>query len=510
MQPLSCQKGFVIPIIVIIIAAFSIGLAGPVVYPRIKTQVEQITKPKPTPMSEQSTEFEQSSATQSAGESQKPVVNINVETKIAQESEEKSEPEMKEKQVKEDDEDKAKGTGKKDEEEQGQRKEGIEDEPPLNLTFKALDFNKLYPLISNLPIPTPKPLTSLIGKIKVYPGLFSSSSPTPSPTPTPVLPRKAIVVVLDTVKVHDDEDPALNGEIQIVTSTRTGFTEQVTAWPVKNWDEADSGNTLKIDRPIFILPKDLVDEKLGVWISVVENDSLPSSATGLINKSLKISEGSALLLADPATFLAAYALEKALDKFLDWLGGEEHIGTLATVLYKSQNFGMGSENKKSFTTKKGNATITYTVWELTIPEKPLRVDIKVKKVKVYESGDIWPNDGDLYIWTYVSDGFDGREPHGFTTRIPKKGTHTKEDDSTWNVDQEIISITTQSPVLYYEIGVWDDDGSTSNDDQLEIVTDTLYINVHTPGEVIQASKDGDDGVDASATIEREVRFFAAD
>lgn len=363
-----------------------------------------------------------------------------------------------------------------------------------------------------MPTPTSTPFTSsFIGKIKI-PSLFSGSSPSPTPTPTsPPQPKKAIVVTLDKVKVHNDEDPGpLNGEVQIVTSAQTGFTKQSTAWPIKNWDEADSGNTLKIDRPIFVLPKDLVDEKLGIIISVVENDSLPKSAPKLIDKAFKMSEGTSLLVADPATFLATYALNKATDKFLDWLGSNELIGTYAGVLYKSKNFGMGDESKKTYTVKRKNATITYTVREVNIPEKPLRVDIKVKKIKVHESGDIWPNDGDLYVYSFVSDGFEGEKPHGWKVRTPKKGTHTKEDDSTWNIDKEIFSAKVTGPILYYEIGVWDDDGDTSNDDQLEIVTDTLYMDYHKAGEVIKSKKDGDDGVDAGATIEREVRFYAAD
>lgn len=523
MKPLSCQgsltsqKGFAPAIILIIVAAFSVGLLGPVVYPKVKLQVEQLAKLKSTPTPEQSQQVEEQEASEAAEESkideekvadksQSPSININVQTNI-QDQEEKEEAE--DEVVGEDAEGKSQNTGKKDEEEQGQKQEGVEDEPPVDLTFKVLDFSKLSGLIKSLPTPTPTPfIKSYIGKIKLFSGLTSSPTPTPSPTPAP--PKKAIVVVLDKVKVHDDEDPALNGEVQIVTSAKTGFTEQTTAWPIKNWDETNSGDTLKIDRPIFVLPKDLVDEKLAIWISVVENDSLPKSASKLIEKSYKISEGTSLLLADPTTFLASYALEKASDKFLDWLGSNELIGTYATVLYKSKNFGMAGENIKSYTEKKKNATITFTVREVTIPEKPLRVDIKVKKIKVDESGDIWPNDGDLYVWSYVSDGFDGQKPHGFTTRTPKKGTHTKEDNSTWNIDTEIFSAKVTGPILYYEIGVWDDDGDTSNDDQLEIVTDTLYMNSHKSGEVIKSEKDGDDGVDASATIEREIRFFAAD
>lgn len=497
----SCQKGFAGPLIlIIIIAAFGAGLIGPVVYPQVRVQVEKLAKLKPTPAPERSQPVE----TKQASEAANVQINIADQGLKAQEAASTTE-------TQEIDQDKSEPnqTGQKDEKEEG-KIEGIEDEPPLDIPFKVLDFNKLFLSLSSVK-PTSSPITNYIGKIKI-PGFLSGPTPTstPKPSPTPALPKTAIVVTLDKVKVHDDEDPALNGEVQIVTSVRTGFTEQKTGWPIKNWDETNSGDTLKIDRPIFVLPKDLVDEKLAIWITVVENDSLPKSAPKLIEKSLKISEGSSLLLADPTTFLASYALEKATDKFLDWLGGNEHIGTLAIVLNKSKNFGMGDTNVKSYTEKKKNATITYTVREVTIPEKPLRVDIKVKKIKIDESGDIWPNDGDLYVWAYVTDGFDGREPHGQITRIPKKGTHTKEDNSTWNIDTEIFSGTITSPILYYEIGVWDDDGDTSNDDQLEIATDTLYMNYHKAGEVIKSGKDGDDGVDASATIERETRFYAAD
>lgn len=505
------QNGIAIPLIVVIIAiaSFGLGIVGPAIYPQVKLQIEKlVVNPAPGPDTKESTESSSQTSDQQAPE--ESLDSQNEEEKSTAPSK-KSTITEKESKDSEDEEGKAEGTGQKDEKEKNQKEEGVENQPPVNLNFKVLDFAKLAGLVKLLPTPTPTPfILKYIGKIKI-PSFFSGStpSPTPTPQPTPVPSNKAIVITLDTVEIHDDEDPALNGEVQIVASVRTGFKEQLIAWPIKNWDEANDGDVLDIHKPIFVLPKSEIDEKIAMWITVSENDSLPSSATGLIEKAYDISAGSSLIYDNPLSALKDELYAQTIGRFLNWLGSEEHIGTYATILVKPFNYGLNNETKKTITQRKGDATFTYTIREVTIPDKPLRVDVKLKKIKVGENGDYdyAGGDGDLYVWTAVSDGFKDKEMNALTRRIPSSGLHDVSDNESWNVDEELLSATISGPILYYEIGVWDED-DVGNDDQLEIVSDTLFMSDYKAGDVLKISDDGDDGVDADATIEREIRFYA--
>lgn len=393
-------------------------------------------------------------------------------------------------------------------EEKNQKTEGIEDEPPVNLTFKALDFSKLYKPILLLPTTTP----ALVINNNISRSTVKTSSPTPTPKPTtaPIPSNKAIVITLDTVKIHDKEDPFSNGEVQIVTSTRTGSIEQVNAWPYKNWAEANNGATLKVNQPIFVYPKDSIDEKMAILISVVENDSLPKSAPGLIKKATDISTGSNSVYQDPTIISKEDLYNQTIDKYTKWLGLEQHIGTLATVFYKSQNFGMGSEHKKTFIVKRKNATITYTVREVPMPEKPLKVTITVLNVKPGFYGKYKPGSLMSYAWTYVSDGFEGKDPHGLPKRIPEKNAWDSSTSSGWSPNKQVFYGKITGPIVYYEVGAWTNHNNLSNDDQWEIASDTLYMANYKAGDVITTSQDGDDGVNVSGTIKREIKFSAAD
>lgn len=110
MKPLSCQKGFAIPIIVIIIAVFSAGLLGSAVYPQVKLQmnkffpseIEKMIVPKETEKDTLENENQTEKATEETQSSQDSNQGQTSDDKIAQEV-----------AMSEDEEGKAKGTDKK-------------------------------------------------------------------------------------------------------------------------------------------------------------------------------------------------------------------------------------------------------------------------------------------------------------------------------------------------------------------------------------------------------------
>lgn len=122
-------RGIAAPLIIIIIAAFGLGLAGSVVYPKIKIQIEQLIS-KLTPLPEERQD----------SESQQTEERAETEEKLSDNGEQDQQEVMEESEPDQQDEGKPepKQTGQKDIAEEG-KIEGVEDDLPADLTFKVLD-----------------------------------------------------------------------------------------------------------------------------------------------------------------------------------------------------------------------------------------------------------------------------------------------------------------------------------------------------------------------------------
>ena len=393
----------------------------------------------------------------------------------------------------------------------------------INQNFTTFDFRAI-----DFPLSTPRPsnnsiLYNAIGRLRAL-NINPSPSPALSPTPTTQTSNDkkwAMVVILNWVLIHDDKDPASNGEAQFVIGAKSGDIEQHSAAPFVNWYEVNNGSKAKVNRPIFVAPWDKLGDKVAIWISAVDNDSLPEWANDIIKKSTSLYNGLGLLY---QTGAASQANSFVTNSFLGWLGSEEHIGTLTKVLSKSDNYGFGQGPfTKEYEERFGDATFNYDVVRVPIPQKPLKVDIALKKIYGGETGDYdyAGGDGDLYIWTLASDGFaGGSELNAQTKRIPGDGTHGLEDHHDWNVDTNIFSHVTNSPVVFYEVGVWDKD-PTSNDDELAIASFRtfpglieLYSSQGNYIDTVKHDRDGDfpadEGLDADADVEVETKTTSVD
>jgi hypothetical protein len=300
----------------------------------------------------------------------------------------------------------------------------------------------------------------------------------------PIIPKRALAIVLESITVLDDQDPFNNGEMQIMSVVKSGNTLQKSAAPYANWYEVNGGDTVKIEKPIFVLPMDQLGDKVAIAITAMDNDSLPSSAQGLLN-----------LQFDAARFMnSIYGydhVESAIDwaqgvgqRFMNWLGGEEEIGQHINLLTKSNNYGLKNANDVlTVREKNGDAIFRYKVMQVAIPPKPMRVEVTQKDFEGFETGDSLGMEGELYFWDYVSDGWDSQgNPAGQATKIPSSGTHDLDDNEDWwNMDKIIYSGLTQSPLIYVESGIWDDDSPTSNDDELGIWRNTIVVGDHLSG-----------------------------
>ncbi len=283
--------------------------------------------------------------------------------------------------------------------------------------------------------------------------------------------KRAVVIQLDTIKVLDDQDFFSNGELQVVTAVKSGSTVQKTASPYVNWYEADGGDTVKIAKPIFVLPEDQLGDNITILITAMDNDSLPATARGVLDLGFDINAYVAGISAAGTLDDAINYAENKKDTFLDWIGGSELIGNHTNLLLKKDNYGFKSENDfRTISKKSGNMEVTYRMYHVAIPQKFLKVEVTLQSFRGGETGDdVVSGAGDLYIWNYVGDGFaENGDATGQAVRVNQDGLHDVADGESWTINKTIYSGITRSPVLYLESGVWDAD-DTSNDDTVTIL-----------------------------------------
>lgn len=332
----------------------------------------------------------------------------------------------------------------------------------------------------------------------------------------PPPPEKYIVVKLKSVQIHNDNDPADNGEIQLVTTVRSGKSVQRTATPYSDWFEANDGNTWYVNKPIFVLREKDMGDKLLIAMTALDNDGLPSWGSELLRAYLTPAE---ILTSVPDSALGVAGVDFRFDptnRFISWLSGSEHVGTNINVLAKKANFGIPKNDwRKHFTYRSGNATFDYVVYKSDVPKKAHQVDVTLKSFQGGETGDpaytvdfyFWSetfsDDGDLYIWSHVTDGAESTKTSA--VRVPGSDFHDVDDGNGWALDRNIYSAVTTSPVIYIESGVWDDD-DTSNNDQLVLLTRAIDIStIEKPTTFNLVSNDTENGLDANGRLYIEVK-----
>ena len=98
-----------------------------------------------------------------------------------------------------------------------------------------------------------------------------------------------IVIVLDSVKVIDDTDPAAEGEVMFLLTGKSGDIEQQVAFPMRIWYEMNDNDSILKGHtenrvPIFAAPESELDDALAITISAIDNDDVPGWLATLARK----------------------------------------------------------------------------------------------------------------------------------------------------------------------------------------------------------------------------------
>jgi len=312
------------------------------------------------------------------------------------------------------------------------------------------------------------------------------SRPIPQPTP---MPDSYIVVTLDRIVVHDDQDPAAEGELQVITLAATSDKAQTMYWPVELWQPVNSGGAVlgsgesyDWERvPIFSLKQSEMGEKLAISFRAIDNDDLPNWLEALLDilsapASLvgTVVELLADLLPLPPLQAAAYLESQLEEAFNDLVADNEVIGAVTQIYDRAEDWGVRDE---PYVLRRGGMTVSYSIHRVSVP-KGSSLGIKINKIVVRETGDYF--DGEVWFRIRCATGFGEERIDQVVYRFPRSGTfgwgggNTLEGPPGPTVEISpgvfqatnlpIIEFEGNGPFTFLEISVWDEDEPELGDD----------------------------------------------
>jgi hypothetical protein len=321
--------------------------------------------------------------------------------------------------------------------------------------------------------------------------------PLPPVFPTAPNPNSYVVVTLDSVTIHDDEDPFGSGEVVLMTATASAGKVQQIHWPGKHWQDANSGETLldlakaptvpkklndlnpvlAVTReqeaiPIFAMKESEMGRDLAIFIMAVDDDQIKDWLKFLIEKGMAkaaglVAEwaGGGPLAQEGAEFIGG----KIGEALVEWLSQAEEIGIHVHKFSKEQDWGVGQTHE--FRAK--GMTVRYTIRRVTPPE--MRLSVFLRAVVTHDSSEPWyRGDGDCYLFARAAMNFVGNELN--TTPFSRNDDQTPDcnDGTVLRFDQELRTEGGIWPFLYVEVAVLEDDSPADDDDTLAIAAFTVF------------------------------------
>jgi len=312
------------------------------------------------------------------------------------------------------------------------------------------------------------------------------SRPIPPPS---VFPDSYIVVTLDRIVVHDDQDPAAEGELQVITLAATGDKAQTMYWPVELWRPVNSGGSVlgsgesyDWERvPVFSLKESEMEEKLAISFRAIDNDDLPNWLEGLIeilSAPASLLASVVELLADllplPPLEAAAYLESQLEEAFNDLVADNEVIGAVTQIYDRAGDWGVREE---PYVVRRGGMTVTYSIHRVFVP-KGSSLGVKINKIVVRETGDYF--DGEVWFRIRCATNFGEDRIEQIVYRFPRSGTYswgggnTLEGPAGPTVEVSpgvfettklpIIEFEANGPFIFLEISIWDEDEPDIGDD----------------------------------------------
>ncbi len=299
--------------------------------------------------------------------------------------------------------------------------------------------------------------------------------------------RKWIVVTLDKIRVYDGGDGDDVAEIQFASGGKSGRWYEGQFGPNYLWWEAEDGDWIRINKPIFIRRKDHLEDKIALWVTVAD---LSKGYGTLSPRSIR--NGVEAFYNNPGAFLQAGSrrdeLISSYTSAMSQVSNEESewqpLSTMTVLLKKDDEYGLRgvSERRvgKTRLVRSGNIAFVYTIHEVLSPDKKVNVKLELKKIRTGASGDSYENPGDLIALTQVGDGFRSGGAFNFVRRRFPTDDDWEEKGwfENWEINGEMFKADVTGPVVYLEVVNYDYD-DTSNSELLGAAGMTLYLEDYT-------------------------------
>ncbi|MCW3978037.1 MAG: hypothetical protein NWE77_08900 [Candidatus Bathyarchaeota archaeon] len=317
-----------------------------------------------------------------------------------------------------------------------------------------------------------------------------------------------IVVELKNVTIHDDSDPWAEGEIEMGTVAMSGKgVTHVLSWPIlvedSSWYEADDGNTIIVDAPIFCQREDEMSDVLAVFIVGIDNDEIPEWLSTFADIWFGLGQTLSGLIPEIGPILeGALQLEEiGVDALLEYLGEPERLGLHGNVLIPSD----WKDGYLAVEEKAGDMTVRYEIRRIQVPVRTPPISVKLLNVKDIDidDDDGWGDYGtsEPFIHTRVLDDLTAPEQ---LIQTEDFGPVDKDTRTTWTINKEIFRVGAIGPFLHVEIDVWEEDNPSGGDDNdmLGIYSHTFYPDENWGiGSTIVERRSGLDEGDVRITFE---------
>lgn len=288
-----------------------------------------------------------------------------------------------------------------------------------------------------------------------------------------------VLVTLESVTPLVHTDGAAGGMdvvVACVASTQDGNITQATNFPGSKWYEADVGQIIAVNMPIFCLPEGEMGDDLAITIDVIDDDNkidwLKVAWTNFpwqpVTQMLSLKLGGNNTSGNWTTYF-----EDMGNRISDWMAKEkDDLGHYAYFYAEDEEWGIRSE-PYCFTA--GKVNLCYSIQRVRISGRP--IEVRLKPIQIHNDGDECPDEclsgaGDLYLMARMSTRFGHRLAQGqmeeIPFRYPSSGTTDKDSGTTWGYTWDppwktIFSTSLAAPYIFVEVAIWDDDDGTFDD-----------------------------------------------
>ena len=288
---------------------------------------------------------------------------------------------------------------------------------------------------------------------------------------------KYIVVVIDEIIVHDDEDPTGAGELMLFTYGASGDKAQKVNWPLGYWHSVNSGGTIGKRVPVFALKESEMGDSLAVSITAIDNDEMPGWLEAIIDVLLLPIDAILLVTGSIGSSIADMELNLetgVVTSLNDAISGNEMIGTVNKIYNKSQDWGVSNDQ---YSIRKGGMTVKYSIKRVSVP-KNSKLGVKVYNVTLADTGDYF--DGEVFLKLRAATNFAEKNLAGIWYRLPDSGTWDLGDNAFIHsgageldaagrfVEYPVLNFEENGPFVFVEVDAWDKDNPGVGDDHDEL------------------------------------------